>query len=36
MLNYFFQTCYYLAPFLLSFFGISGVLILIVEAVIHG
>ena len=36
MLNCFFQTCYYLAPFLLSFFGIAGALTLIVEAVFHG
>lgn len=34
MLNLFFQTCYYLAPFLLSFFGIAGALTLIVEAVL--
>lgn len=36
MLNYFFQTCYYLAPFLLSFFGIAGALVLFVEPVIVG
>ena len=36
MLNYFFQTCYHLAPFLLSFFGIAGVLTLIVEVLFHG
>ena len=36
MLNYFFQICYHLAPFLLPFFGIAGALTLIMEAVFHG
>lgn len=36
MLCNFFLTCYHLAPFLLSFFGIAGVLTLIMEAVCHG
>lgn len=36
MLSNFFLTCYHLATFLLSFFGIAGALTLITEAVFHG
>lgn len=36
MLCNFFLTCYHLAPFLLSFFGIAGALTLITEAICHG
>ena len=36
MLNQYFMTYYYLFPFLLSFFGIAGVLTLIVEVLFHG
>lgn len=36
MLCNFFLTCYHLAPFLLSFFGIAGALTLITEAIFHG
>ena len=34
MLNLFFQTCYHLSPFLLSFFGLAAVLTLIVDTLI--
>ena len=36
MLHEFFLTCYHLAPFLLSFFGIAGALTLFTEVVFHG
>jgi hypothetical protein len=34
MLNLFFQTCYHLAPFLLTFFGIAAIITLIGEAIL--
>jgi hypothetical protein len=34
MLNYFFQTCFYLAPFLLTFFGLAAIITLIGEAIL--
>ena len=36
MLTNFFLTCYDLALFLLSFFGIAWALTLIMEAICHG